>query len=135
MQEAGLALSVFWGIVSAGRAPLTLIAAQISPYALYRASPFVVGISFFALPSPNEALPSILGLGLAGLALSFFFPISASLASAEEPELAATASGAMRGARPGDSVSNLSAALLVMAVIVVFPLSAMVGVATRPNSD
>ncbi len=95
IMEAGLALSVFWGMVTIGRVLFTLIAARLKPRALYGMSPFVVVGVFLALPSLSGFVPNMAGLGLAGLALSFFFPYSVSLASAEEPELAPAVSGTL----------------------------------------
>ena len=95
MAEAGLALSAFWGAVTAGRALFALIAVRFRPQPLYRVSPFVVAAAFVLLPSANGLGPSMLALGLAGLALSFFFPLSVSLASAEQPDKAPAVSGAL----------------------------------------
>ncbi len=95
MSEAALALSVFWGMVTAGRALFVLTAIWFRPQALHVVSPFVVAAAFLALPSVAGFLPSMLGLALAGLALSFFFPLSVSLASAEEPGLATAVSGTL----------------------------------------
>ncbi len=95
MNEAALALSVFWGAVTAGRALFALTAIWFRPQALHRVSPFVVAVAFLTLPSLSGSLPSMLGLALAGLALSFFFPLSVSLASTEEPALASAVSGTL----------------------------------------
>ena len=93
MSEAALALSIFWGMVTAGRALFALTAIWFRPQALHRVSPFVVAVAFLTLPSLSGFLPTMLGVALAGLALSFFFPLSVSLASAEEPALASAVSG------------------------------------------
>ncbi len=95
ISEAALALSVFWGMVTAGRALFVLTAIWFRPQALHVVSPFVVAAAFLVLPSVAGFLPSMLGLALAGLALSFFFPLSVSLASAEEPGLATAVSGTL----------------------------------------
>jgi predicted MFS family arabinose efflux permease len=62
---------------------------------LHAVSPFVVAAAFLVLPSVAGFLPSMLGMALAGVALSFFFPLSVSLASAEEPGLATAVSGTL----------------------------------------
>ena len=95
LSEAALALAIFWGMVTAGRALFALTAIWFRPQALYRLSPFVIAVTFLTLPSLSGSLPSMLGLALAGLALSFFFPLSVSLASVEEPALASAVSGTL----------------------------------------
>jgi len=93
MSEAALALSIFWGMVTAGRALFALTAIWFRPQPWHVVSPFLVAVAFLTLPSLSGYLPTMLGLALAGLALSFFFPLSVSLASAEEPALASAVSG------------------------------------------
>ncbi|HRV95976.1 MAG TPA: hypothetical protein P5526_27740, partial [Anaerolineae bacterium] len=61
----------------------------------YLVAPWVVGAAFVALPVVSGFGSHIVILAVAGLALSFFFPLSVSLASAEVPALAATVSGTM----------------------------------------
>jgi fucose permease len=93
LSEAAVALSVFWAMVTAGRVLFALSAIWFRAQALHMVSPFVIAASFLVFPSLSGSLLSMLGLALAGLALSFFFPLSVSLASAEEPALASTVSG------------------------------------------
>lgn len=93
LSEAAFALAVFWTTVTAGRGLFALSAIWFRPQALYTISPFVIAVSFLLFPSLSGSLPSMLGLALAGLALSFFFPLSVSLASREEPALAPAVSG------------------------------------------
>ncbi len=95
MMEVGLALSVFWGMVTLGRVLFALVAVRVKPHMLYVVSPLVVVVTFLALPSLSGFLPNMVGLGLAGLAMSFFFPYSVSRASAEQPELASAVSGTL----------------------------------------
>ncbi|MCB0170879.1 MAG: MFS transporter [Anaerolineae bacterium] len=95
MGQAALALSVFWGAVTVGRALFALIALRFNSQPFYLVAPWVVGAAFVALPLVSGFGPHIVILAAAGLALSFFFPLSVSLASAEVPVLAATVSGTM----------------------------------------
>lgn len=95
LAEAGLALSVFWGSVTVGRVGLSLIALRVRTKSLYVLSPFLIGVAFLIIPSLSGVLPNILGLALAGLACSYFFPLTISLSSAEAPESATAVSGAM----------------------------------------
>lgn len=95
MAQAGLALSVFWGAVTAGRVLFALISLRVRSQPFYVSVPLIVGATFVLLPLVSSFVPSMIVLAIAGLALSFFFPLSVSLASAEEPELASTVSGTM----------------------------------------
>lgn len=90
---AALGLSLFWGAVTAGRVIFVGLAARVNPKPLYDIAPFVVGAILFLLPSLRGTTPNLAALIVAGLALSFFFPYSVSLASAEYPALTATVSG------------------------------------------
>ncbi|MCB0210337.1 MAG: MFS transporter [Anaerolineae bacterium] len=95
MAQAGLALSIFWGAVTAGRALFALIALRFSSHPFYVAAPLLVGATFVWLPLANGFWPHMVTLAIAGLALSFFFPLSVSLASTEDPGRASTISGMM----------------------------------------
>jgi fucose permease len=95
LSEAAVGLSVFWAMVTAGRVLFVLSAIWFRPQSLQVVSPFLIAASFLVFPSLSGSLPSMLGLALAGLALSFFFPLSVSLASAEEPALAPAVSGTL----------------------------------------
>jgi len=95
LAEAGLALSVFWGMVTAGRVGLSVIALWMKTEVLYVISPVLIVAAFLTVPSLDGTLPNILGLALAGLACSYFFPLSISFASTEAPESASATSGLM----------------------------------------
>lgn len=93
MAVAALGLSLFWGAVTAGRVIFVGLAARFNPKLLYDLTPFVAGAVFLLLPSLRGTTPNLAALIVAGLALSFFFPYSVSLASAEYPAITATVSG------------------------------------------
>lgn len=95
MAQASLGLTVFWSMVTVGRVLFTLGTRWFRPQLVYVPAPFVLGTVFLVLPTLNGALANLVGLGVAGLALSFFFPLSISLASGEAPEQVAKISGAM----------------------------------------
>ncbi|MBI4320191.1 MAG: MFS transporter [Chloroflexi bacterium] len=95
ISDAGLALAVFWGAVTTGRVLFALVAVWLRPQILYLFTPLLVGTAFLSLPSLAGSASSMLALGLAGLGLSFFFPLSISLASTERPDLASAISGTM----------------------------------------
>ncbi len=128
MSEAALALSIFWGMVTVGRALFALTSIWFRPQALHRVSPFLVAVAFLALPSLSGSLPTLLGLALAGLALSFFFPLSVSLATAEEPALASAVSGTLVAALAlGIGVSSNLAGFFreVLGLSLIFRLSSL----------
>ncbi len=95
LAEASLALSVFWGMVTFGRVGLSVIALWMKTKILYVISPVLIGIAFLTIPLLNGVFLNILGLALAGIACSYFFPLTISFASAEAPESASATSGLM----------------------------------------
>ena len=83
---AGLALSVFWGAMVAGRLLVSVLVAWIAPLAIWLALPALMVAAFLLLPAADTPL---LGLGLfalAGLACSAFFPLTITLASERFPQ-------------------------------------------------
>lgn len=83
---AGLALSVFWGAMVAGRLLVSLLVAWIAPLTIWLALPALMVAAFLLLPAADTPL---LGLGLfalAGLACSAFFPLTITLASERFPQ-------------------------------------------------
>jgi len=83
---AGLALSVFWGAMVAGRLLVSVAVAWISPRSIWLALPALMVVAFLLLPAADTP-PLGLGLfALAGLACSAFFPLTITLASERFPE-------------------------------------------------
>lgn len=83
---AGLALSVFWGAMVAGRLLVSVVVAWIAPLTIWLALPALMVAAFLLLPSADTPQ---LGLGLfalAGLACSAFFPLTITLAAERFPE-------------------------------------------------
>ena len=83
---AGLALSVFWGAMVAGRLLVSVLVAWIAPPAIWLVLPALMVAAFLLLPAADTPL---LGLGLfalAGLACSAFFPLTITLASERFPQ-------------------------------------------------
>lgn len=106
MADAALGLSLFWGAVTVGRVIFALLAARFRVKPLYLAAPFVVGAVFVLLPTLSGTVTNFIALIVAGLAISFFFPYSVSLASAEYPARAAAVSGALvAGLQLGNGIS------------------------------
>lgn len=124
--RAAQSLALFWGMVTAGRALFALAAIWLRPQMLYYIVPFVVAGSFVALPIVAGVGANMLILALAGLGLSFFFPLSISLASAEEPEQLDAVSGAMvAGIQLGVGTSSILVGQLtdILALSTIFQLS------------
>jgi fucose permease len=93
ISSAGLALSLFWGMVTLGRLAFTLASLRLNLRPLFVLSPFFVGVIFLIWPDLDNTTLYILSLALGGLALSFYFPFTVSIAAAEKPESAAAISG------------------------------------------
>ena len=103
--NAALGLSLFWASVTVGRV-LFAAATRLNVKPLFYVTPFIVGAVFLLLPSVSGAAANFSTLMAAGLALSFFFPYSISLGSAEFPALTALVSGTLvAGLQMGNGIS------------------------------
>jgi MFS family permease len=91
--QAGLGLSIFWGSVTGGRLLFTLVGRWITGRHLYIVAPLVtcVGLTFF--PAIRSPMDGFVLLGVLGLSMSTFFPLSISRSSAERPQHVSTISG------------------------------------------
>ncbi len=94
--EAALGLSVFWLCIATGRIVFVTVVSRIKNMKrLYLLSPMLVALSFLLLPQASTPILAYLAMGIAGLSLSFFFPYTISLASAENPTQTAFVSGVL----------------------------------------
>lgn len=128
---AAQGLALFWGTVALGRVFFALATIWLRPQVLYPVTPFLVAASFIALPLAEGATASLLVLALAGLAMSFFFPLTISVASAEEPEIVDSVSGAMvAGIQLGIGFSAVLVGQLVrlLTLPTIFQLSGVYGI-------
>ena len=92
---AGIALSVFWAALVAGRLLTSVLVLRVSSQAVWLVLPLLMGATFLLLPFAEGA---VLGIGLfaiAGLACSSFFPLAITLISRAFPEHVAWASSMM----------------------------------------
>ena len=92
---AGIALSVFWAALVAGRLLTSVLVLRVSSQAVWLILPLLMGATFLLLPFAEGA---VLGIGLfaiAGLACSSFFPLAITLISRAFPEHVAWASSMM----------------------------------------
>lgn len=113
MADAALGLSIFWAVVTLGRVLFALVAARLNVRLLFFVTPILVAIVFLLLPLAGGAAAHYLALLVAGLALSFFFPYSISLASAEFPARTAAVSGMLvAGIQLGSGISANAIGLL-----------------------
>lgn len=92
-ETAGLGLSIFWGAIAVGRLLFTALALIMKVRWLHLVGPVLVAIVFFLLPNVEGKMALLGMMALAGLGLSFYFPYSISLATAEYPLFAAAISG------------------------------------------
>ena len=93
--QAGLALAVFWGAVTAGRLLVAVLTAWIEPSRVYRVLPVMVAASLLGVSQVGGRLSGTVLFGCAGLACSAFFPLSFSLAQKRFASRAETVSGAL----------------------------------------
>jgi fucose permease len=85
-ETAGLALSVFWAALVAGRLLVSVLLLRVGIYGIWLTLPVLMAAVFLLLPQADGA---VLGIGLfamAGLACSAFFPLSVALASRRFPD-------------------------------------------------
>jgi fucose permease len=95
MMTAGLALSVFWGALVAGRLLVTALVTRVPPTAIWASLPVLMIAAFLSLPYASGAYFGIGLFGLAGLACSAFFPLTITLLSNRFPSHVAWVSSMM----------------------------------------
>ena len=106
LSDAALGLSLFWAAVTIGRVLFALAAVRFNVKLLFFITPFLVGIIFVLLPLLHGSVANYGALIVAGLAISYFFPYSISLASSEFPLLTALVSGSLvAGLQLGNGIS------------------------------
>ena len=92
---AGIALSVFWGALVAGRLLTSVLVLRVSSQAVWVALPLLMGTTFLLLPFADGPVTGIGLFALAGLACSSFFPLTVTLISKAFPDHVAWASSMM----------------------------------------
>ena len=94
---ASLALTIFWGTVTAGRILFAAIGRWVSEYLTYQALPFVVAAAFVAVAFIPKSDPflGILAFGLAGLGCSALLPLTISFGQKELTAIAASVPGGL----------------------------------------
>lgn len=83
---AGLALSVFWGAMVAGRLLVSALVARIAPTTIWLVLPALMVGAFLLLPRADTPGWGMGLFALAGLSCSAFFPLTIALASQRFPE-------------------------------------------------
>jgi predicted MFS family arabinose efflux permease len=82
---ASVALTVFWGMVTAGRVVFAVVQRRIPPRLVYHVLPFVLAGAFVliaALPAEKQGL-GVLAFGLTGLGCSALLPLTISFGQEE----------------------------------------------------
>jgi len=128
--SAALGLSLFWISITVGRVIFSIVAIRINTKIAYLIMPFIAAGVFFAMPSLSGEMANLLSMVVGGLALSFYFPNTISIATDEFPKYAAVVSGAMVAAiQVGTGVSaNLIGFLnKSFSLTFIFQLSAIYG--------
>ena len=92
---AGIALSVFWAALVAGRLLTSILVLRVSSQAVWLVLPVLMGATFLLLPFAEGAAMGIALFALAGLACSSFFPLAVTLISRAFPDHVAWASSMM----------------------------------------
>jgi len=106
---SGVALSIFWLMITAGRVGASFLTLSIKPEKLYLSSPILMVVAYFVLVNVSGITQSLMAMGFAGLACSFFFPLTISQASLRAPSQISTVSSLMvAGIMVGVGFGNLS---------------------------
>ena len=92
---AGIALSVFWAALVAGRLLTSALVLRVSSQAVWLVLPVLMIAAFWLLPLADGATMGIGLFALAGLGCSAFFPLTITLISRAYPEHVAWASSMM----------------------------------------
>jgi MFS family permease len=93
--EAALALTAFWGMVTAGRVLFAAVQSRVPSRGVYHVLPFVLAGVFVlvALLPDDEPLLGVLAFGLAGLGCSALLPLTISFGQEELTSFAAATAG------------------------------------------
>jgi predicted MFS family arabinose efflux permease len=97
-RTAGLALAVFWAMVTVGRVVIAVVSAWVPPRWIYRALPLVLIGSLLAVSRSGTAGGALVVFGAGGLACSAFLPLSVSFAETGFPALAELMAGELMAA-------------------------------------
>jgi MFS family permease len=95
--QASLALTAFWGMVTAGRVLFAMIERRFPPHLTYRVLPFLLAIVFVViavLPAGNPAA-GIVAFALAGFGCSALLPLTISFAQEQLLTMGAAVAGAV----------------------------------------
>jgi MFS family permease len=94
---ASLALTVFWGAVTAGRIICAAIEGWFPAYRTYQVLPFVVTVAFLALAfiPKGEVSLGVIAFALAGLGCSALLPLTISFGQKELTAIAASVPGGL----------------------------------------
>lgn len=82
---AALALTAFWGSITAGRLIASFVAARVGPQTILLALPVAMAAVLLALPQTRDGTDVIIGFAAAGLACSAFFPMLVAFAAGPFP--------------------------------------------------
>jgi predicted MFS family arabinose efflux permease len=95
--QASLALTVFWGMVTAGRVLLAAVEKWLPERAVCQVLPLLVAAGFVATAflQPGDPLIGILAFALAGLGCSALLPLVISFGQAELKTIAASVAGGL----------------------------------------
>jgi fucose permease len=83
MQWAGIALSVFWAMVTTGRVLIAVLSVWLPAQRIYLAMPVLISGALLFIPVVGGQASNVIVLGVAGLACSAFLPLSISFATQE----------------------------------------------------
>jgi fucose permease len=146
---ASLALTIFWGAVTAGRILFAAIARWFPEQRAYQVLPFIVAVAFAAVASIRKGDPflGMLAFGLAGLGSSALLPLTISFAQKELTAIAGSVPGgliafyqmgygiAAFGVGPLENYGGLSLnALFAFAVVAALILAALSFIVTFHGS-
>ncbi len=106
-EAAAFGLSLFWGAAATGRFFFALAALRFNLRWIHAIMPVLVALVFFVMPQLEGQQPHYAAVTLGGLALSFYFPYSFSLATDEFPKYSAAVSGMLvAGIQLGTGISS-----------------------------
>jgi fucose permease len=90
--DGALGLSLFWAAITGGRFLFSVLDRWLPARWAWLQAPAAMAVSLAMLPSA-QGRGSLVVVALVGLAMSIYFPVAVSLASAEEPQRLAAVSG------------------------------------------
>jgi fucose permease len=95
LQTAATGLSLFWAMITIGRAFIAWLSLRVDPTKILCVLPWFIAASFILIPFTQGVISSMSVIAIAGLGCSGCFPLNLSFAEKDFPKFASLVSGTL----------------------------------------